>query len=65
VARTCLACEKGVPKRGRRRCPLCGRVFRSGWEGVVSHWNARHASDVRYETFWASLCRAHRAGRTL
>ena len=65
MARACLACEKGVPKRGRRRCPLCDRVFRSGWEGIVSHWTAHHAKAMAHASFWGSLCRAHRAGRTL
>lgn len=57
----CLACEKGVPARGRRRCPLCDRVFRSGWEGVDAHWRARHGDVLAYEAFWSSLCREHRA----
>ena len=62
---SCLACEKGVPKRGRRRCPLCQRVFRSGWEGVDAHWRAHHEAALGYARFWASLCRAHRAPRAL
>ena len=59
----CLACEKGIPKRGRRRCPLCRRSFRSGWEGVEAHWRAKHAAVLAYERFWSSLCRDHRAPR--
>ena len=59
--RTCLACEKGVPKRGRRRCPLCGRIFRSGWEGLDAHWRSRHPTAAPYRDVWASLCRPHRA----
>ena len=62
MAATCLACEKGVPKRGRRRCPLCGQAFRSGWEGIETHWRAKHAAALPYERFWSSLCRDHRAG---
>jgi predicted amidophosphoribosyltransferase len=62
----CLACVRGVPKRGRRRCPECARAFRgSGWDGVEAHWNARHADRMPYERFWSSLCRAHRARRAL
>ena len=26
MAASCFACEKSVPKRGRRRCPLCGQA---------------------------------------
>ena len=44
----CLACEKGVPKRGRRRCPLCRRVFRSGWEGIETHWAAERVLAVAH-----------------
>ena len=62
---SCLACEKGVPKRGRRRCPLCERVFRVGWEGIDAHWRANHGEVVPYARFWHSLCRAHRAQRPL
>ncbi len=62
---SCVACEKGVPKRGRRRCPLCNRVFRVGWHGVDAHWRARHALTLPYERFWDSLCRAHKAHRAL
>ena len=46
---SCLACEKGVPKRGRRRCPLCSRSFRAGWEGVETHWRARHKAALAYD----------------
>jgi len=62
-ASSCLACEKGVPKRGRRRCPLCSRVFRSGWEGIDTHWRSKHPSALPYDRFWSSLCREHRAAR--
>jgi hypothetical protein len=65
LPKACVACEHGVPKRGRRRCPLCPRVFRSGWEGVDAHWRARHEAELPYRKFWSSLCRAHRAGRSL
>ena len=60
----CLACEKGLPKRGRRRCPVCSRAFRGqGWDGIDAHWRARHLDVMTYEEFWASLCREHRAPR--
>lgn len=65
MSETCLACEKGVPQRGRRRCPLCGRVFRTGWEGAPSHWKAQHAGALSYDRFRAGLCRAHSAPRAL
>ena len=58
----CLACLRGVPKRGRRRCPECGYVFRgSGWDGIDAHWRANHQGVMPYRQFWTSLCRAHRA----
>ena len=53
----------GGPTRGRRRCPLCSRSFRSGWEGVETHWRARHKAALGYERFWSSLCREHKAPR--
>lgn len=62
----CLACSRGVPKRGRRRCPECPHVFRgSGWDGIDAHWRARHDAVMPYARFWASLCRAHRAPAAL
>ena len=60
---TCLACDRKVPKRGRRRCPLCRQAFRSGGEGGEPHWRAKHAAALPYERFWSSLCRDHRAAR--
>lgn len=58
---SCLACEKGLPKRGRPRCPACARVFRgTGWDGVNAHWKARHLGIMPYAQFWSSLCAAHR-----
>jgi len=60
----CLACEKKVPKRGRRRCPECGLALKgSGWDGIEAHWRARHAELMPYEDFWTSLCKPHRAAR--
>jgi len=58
----CLACQKRVPKRGRRRCPECDHVFRgSGWDGIDGHWRAKHLDVMAYTAFWDSLCPAHRA----
>jgi hypothetical protein len=58
----CLACERGLPTQGRRRCPACGHVFRgAGWDGVEAHWSARHADLTAYLEFWDGLCEAHRA----
>ncbi len=60
--RGCLACERGVPKLGRRRCPACDHVFRgAGWDGVDVHWKTRHEDLMPYKAFWGSLCRRHRA----
>lgn len=57
----CLACSRDVPKRGRRRCPWCGYVFRgSGWDGIDAHWRAKHQDVMPYEDFRASLCPPHR-----
>jgi len=57
----CLACERGVPKLGRRQCPECRQPFRAGWEGIDAHWRARHEAVMPYEAFWTALCRRHRA----
>ena len=57
----CLACEKGVPKRGRRRCPLCSRSFRSGWEGIETHWRAKHAAALRLRALLVLAVPEHRA----
>lgn len=66
AARRCLACEKRVPKRGRRRCPECGHAFKgSGWDGVDAHWRARHLDRMPYAQFWEALCPAHREGKPL
>ncbi len=65
-SRTCLACLRGVPKRGRPRCPECGHVFRgAGWDGVDAHWRSHHAALMSYEAFWGSLCDAHRTAAPL
>jgi len=62
----CLACERRVPKLGRRRCPVCGHPFRgAGWDGIDAHWRARHEAVMPYAAFWKSLCRRHRAGDSL
>jgi hypothetical protein len=62
----CIACRHGLPKRGRPCCPECGHVFRgAGWDGVDAHWRARHSDLVSYETFWGSLCEAHRTAQPI
>lgn len=62
TAAECLACARGVPKLGRRRCPECGHAFRgSGWDGIEAHWRSRHEAVLPYASFWAALCRRHRA----
>jgi predicted amidophosphoribosyltransferase len=64
--RECRACRSGLPKRGRRRCPECGHVFRGhGWDGIDAHWRARHLDVMPYEKLWATLCPAHRAADVL
>ena len=62
LANPCLACQRGIPKRGRPQCPECGYAFRgAGWDGIDAHWRARHADVMSYGVFWRSLCAAHRA----
>jgi hypothetical protein len=35
-------------------------VFRGrGWDGIESHWRARHLDVASYEKFWNGLCPAH------
>jgi len=52
--------EQGQP----RECPSCGQVFKgNGWDGVDSHWKAKHESSLLpYDEFWAGIskCERHR-----
>jgi hypothetical protein len=57
----CRCCTKGSPKIGKRVCPECQHVFQGkGWDGIDAHWRAKHEQMMSYESFWASLCDAHR-----
>jgi hypothetical protein len=57
----CLGCARQTPTQGPRICPLCGLMFSgNGWDGIDGHWRARHEHVMPYETFWHSLCPAHR-----
>ena len=61
-----MACRKRLPKRGRPRCPECGRSFKGrGWDGIDAHWKAQHLDLMEYQAFWRSLCREHRAAEPL
>lgn len=62
----CPCCQRGLPRRGRPRCPECAHVFRgAGWDGIDAHWRARHQEVRPYEAFWAALCDEHRAAEPL
>lgn len=55
--RLALRIEKSVERllgRDQRRvCPECGHLFRgSGWDGIDSHWRARHESIMPYAEAW-------------
>lgn len=66
VRPACPCCQKGLPKRGRPRCPECDHVFRgAGWDGIDAHWRARHRAVATYEGFWRALCDEHRAAEPL
>jgi hypothetical protein len=57
----CLCCEERMSEKLPRRCPVCGHVFQgNGWDGIDAHWRSKHEGVMSYETFWASLCRAHK-----
>lgn len=51
--------EPGTP----RECPSCDHLFRgAGWDGIDSHWKARHESaGLPYALFWAGIqgCAKH------
>lgn len=64
--KSCLACRKRLPKRGRPRCPACGLAFKGrGWDGVDAHWKARHGDLMPYAAFWQALCPDHRSAEPL
>lgn len=57
----CLCCQAKIPFKRPRVCPECGHVFKgSGWDGIDSHWKAKHLDRMSYEEFWRSLCERHR-----
>lgn len=61
----CPCCRSGLPAVGPRVCPECGHSFRgNGWDGIDAHWRSKHGDVAPYESFWTSLCPAHR-GRPL
>lgn len=59
----CLWCEleQKTSRRLRhgeaRECPECDHVFKgSGWNGIDTHWKARHDREVMpYEGFWDGI----------
>lgn len=59
----CRCCAAGAATGRPRVCPECGHRFAgNGWDGIDAHWRSKHEArtGVRYEEFWASLCREHR-----
>ena len=45
--------EKLLGQEKRKVCPECGHLFRgNGWDGIDSHWRARHESIVPYTEAW-------------
>lgn len=37
-------------------CPECGHEFQGdGWDGIDSHWKAKHANVMSYEAAWPLL----------
>ena len=60
----CRSCAAGLAKRGARKCPECGHVFRGrGWDGIDAHWRAHHEHLEPYESFFTGLCPAHRRAK--
>ncbi len=58
---SCRCCRAGISFDGPRVCPECRHVFQgNGWDGIDSHWRARHEAIVSYGSFWDSLCDRHR-----
>ena len=45
--------EKLLGREKRKICPECGYLFRgSGWDGIDSHWRARHRNIMAYVQAW-------------
>lgn len=60
----CRCCEKKQKSQLPRVCPECDHAFKgNGWDGIDAHWRAKHEDVMRYEDFWASLCREHRGSK--
>jgi|GEM_PF-1554754 len=57
----CLCCKNNIPKNGPRVCPECRQPLDGkGWTGIDGHWKTFHGNVMSYDTFWDSLCEAHR-----
>jgi len=58
----CLCCKYSMPAERPRICPICNHEFKGkGWDGIDAHWRAYHDKTMRYEDFWKSLCKEHKA----
>lgn len=45
--------EKLLGQDRRKVCPECGHLFRgNGWDGIDSHWRAKHESVMPYAEAW-------------
>ena len=54
----------GMPTEGPRICPICDKEFKNqwnGWEGIDSHYKARHKREtgIPYKQWWNSICPEH------
>ena len=60
--KSCLCCEKKLPKNRPRICPVCLHQFQgNGWDGIDAHWRAKHKDVMTYESFWQSICGDHKS----
>lgn len=48
-----ISLEKLLGQDKRKVCPECGHLFRgNGWDGIDSHWRARHEAVMPYTEAW-------------
>ena len=45
-----------VAENNQRVCPECSYVFRgNGWDGIDSHWKAKHDHIMPYKDAWTLI----------